>query len=188
MRITKTLIIITVGFLSGIVINSCCEGFNYEWTYILTDNLCVQQKSNSDSIPAESFGLRVHMFDRKYSNNLRGQLISESFAFDCEETYHKDDSIIDINIFTINVIDSVHNELSNVNDLFFGNSIVTNNINVSLSELINQINKETHSEIEYFDLLLKHDRIFEATHQFVIQIDLSDNRMLIDTTNQVILY
>lgn len=189
-RFIKTLTIICVVTISGIVINSCCEGYGYKWTYILTDNLKQKEISVLDSIAKEEFGIRVHLFDRKYASNFQGILINQAYAaYDCWEIYTKEDSIISVTIKSMNKLTPDKDAFSDVTDLFLGYSeVISFEENEPITELISRINQEDMTPIDNLDLLYNSNQINDTIHQFVIEILLSDNRVLTDTTKPVRIY
>lgn len=191
MKFIKILAIICIVTITGVIINSCCGGYRYKWTYILTDNLKQKEISVLDSIAKEEFGIRVHLFNRKYAGNFQRTLINQAYAaYDCWEIYIKEDSIISLTIKTINKLTPDYDAFSDVTNLFIGHFIHNVSIEESMpiSELISIINERDTKVFESLDLLYNCNQINDTIHQFVIDILLSDNRVLTDTTKPVRIY
>ena len=171
--------------LTGIIIQSCCKGYQYKWTYIITDNLFDNSINYYDSIPVNAFGIRIHLFNRKFASNFQNVFVNELQAYRCEEIYSNEDSIVELKLITLYGFNSEHEGLSDVSDLFLG---YTSDITIPINELITNINNNVTTSIGYFDLLLNDENISDTMHRFIVKIELSDNRILIDTTQAVQIY
>jgi len=190
MKYIKAIALILLLSISSIIINSCCEGYFYRWTYIITENLLDGETSNTDSIPKTKFGIRSHFFDQKYTSAYHSSFISQAHAaYDCWEIYIKEDSIINISIYSINRLNFDFGKEAEVTDLFtphYGN--LSADSKRPYEEVISRINQEDMAPIESIDFTLTDIDIHDTIHQFVVKISLSNNTQLIDTTPEVILY
>ncbi len=189
MRLKKLLFILITSTITGLVIHSCCEGYYYKWTYIITENMDSKQVSSLDSISKENFGIKVHLINRKYSSNSQGFLINGAYATDCYEIYLKEDSIISIEIISVNRFNLEKDSLSNVSEYFLGQSEFVHFADIHpIADFISIVNEEVYQPIDNINLVLNTDQIFDALHQFIIRIELSDHRFLVDTTSTVRIY
>jgi len=155
----------------------------------MTENLAAEDISFDSQISKNEFGIRIEMYNRKYTNH-DVRIFNSAYAYRCFTEYSKDDSIIDITITTLNPFDSLHGELSEVSDFFVGdsNSLFLSKDSLSLDSLVEAINQDNYEALENIDLFLINQDIIDTTHQFVIEIRLSDARILVDTTKSVRIY
>jgi hypothetical protein len=188
MRIlSKVFLILAAGF-SGIVIHSCCEGYAYKWVYIIAENLEINQSTEdsytgNDSIPGEFFGIRVHFFEKKLMTYSPSLFLNNLQATSCDEIYPVEDSILDIRILTLNPFNSSTGSGADVSEYF-----IERYYEHTLEEEIIRINEDDFSVVDFIDVTLNDNTIIESVHQFVINVYLSDNRILSDTTKPVKLY
>lgn len=190
MKYIKAIALILSISIFSIIINSCCEGYFYRWTYIITENLLDGSPSNADSIPKEKFGIRSNFFEQKYSNEYQFGFINQAVAaYDCWEIYTKEDSIIDINIYSVNRFNSDFRENSDITHLFIPQyGTPPTDTNNPYEEVIANINQNDIAPVENVDFTLREINVHDSIHQFIIKLSLSNNTQLIDTTPAVRLY
>jgi len=182
------LIIIFIAGISGIIIHSCCEGYAYEWVYIITENFEAEHRTRNpyegnDSISKEYFGIRVHFFEKKLMSHIPGPFIQNSYATSCDESYPTEDSITSIDIISLYPFNETKGSGDNVSDFF-----IEPYYEHSIKEEIIRLNEDDFDVIDFIDFDLIDSTVIESVHQFIVQVHLSDNRILSDTTDPVNLY
>ncbi len=184
-RIIKIFVFV---FFVDLIIFSCGKAYTYEWTYIIAKNMDKDLEVNSDSISNDNYGIRVHFFDRKYAYNNYSFFINKTYATTKPHNSRKTD-IVNINIKTLNKLNNEYGEFSIVNNLFeyyINNEFGTYKCD-SIGECINVLNN-VYDKTESFDLKLNYNQITDTIHQFIIQIELSDNKILTSTTAPLRIY
>jgi hypothetical protein len=187
MKLLRVTLILAAALTIGLIIDSCCNGgYSYKWTYIITENLNNNEvAASTDSIAKGNYGIKIHLFNRKYAQIPTNPFINAAYAVDCEGMYTKRDSITDIEVFTINKLNSNKEALSEVTNLFCGSYYGDN---TSVDELISDINLRDMDPIDEIDLKLNAPNIIDTVHQFIVKIKLTDNRIMIDTTKAIRIY
>jgi hypothetical protein len=189
MRLLKILTIISFFTVIGIVIESCCEGYSYKWTYFFANNLENDSISEKDSISIENYGIRLQFFDQKFNASRNNPFINEAYATSCEPAYINLDTITSIEIITKNVLNNDYGALSDVSNLFYGSSERDyDQTKWPINELIYHINYFDKNTVRFVDFAFKDINVNKAVHQFIIKIKLSDSRVLVDSTKAVKIY
>lgn len=188
MKVLRKVFIILVAGFSGIVIHSCCEGYSYKWVYIISENLEFDHRTNdfylgTDSISRDYFGIRVHFFEKKLMTNTPTLFLNNLHATSCDESYPVEDSIMDIRIVTLNPFNSSTGSGEDVSEFF-----IERYYGHTLEEEVNRINEDDYSVVDFIDFVVNDSTIIDSVQQFAINVYLSDNRVLSDTTKPVTLY
>jgi hypothetical protein len=189
MRIFRILTVIIVATISGIVIHSCCEGYHYKFTYIFTKNIALNKANGRlteifDTVSVENYGIRVYLFEKKYACNIPNPFMGDLYAYDCWPIFEMEDSIMEINVITVNKFNALKDRGDDVTTSFqvpyfsFQEGIPVN-------EKVAQINRDERSVVEYIDLVLYDASARDSIQQFVINVLLSDNTTLTDTTDAI---
>jgi Domain of unknown function (DUF5034) len=150
--------------------------------------------SSSDTILKAAFGMRIHV-ERKQDicdNYFQPIFISSAFATtpcECppEEIYLLLDSIVSINVITLNDFDSIHLADNFITDYF---SILRSRSAefVSIDEFLNRQFYEFYDIADStltFDLMLMRPPKTTSSHRFEVRIVLSDGRVLSTTSNLI---
>ncbi len=178
--------------LLDVLIVSCCdceppEDFTYSNCTLVTQNLNNSGPApivtNEENVPKEAFGLKV-VINRKENVCMKNtpMLFSTSaYAVFCEcfpETnFNGLDSILSLNIFTINDFDSTHLAGSNVSNYF--KAYKGSYINLDkYAQLLQEEFYSLNDTIATGDILLLNVPDNEGPHQFRTEIMLSDGRTL----------
>ena len=188
MKIFKILLILAITSVTGIIIEACCHGYTYKWTYIISENLNNEEISKSDTISKQNFGIRLHLFSQKHSSSLYNPLCQSLYgAYDCFESYIREDSIVGFKILSIDRFNAEQGSHSDISDAFVVHYSEGNTYEriLSIHELITQINDDYMPPSNTIDLRLKDVAITDTFHRFIIQITLSNKREMIDTTKAV---
>ena len=189
------------------IINSCdsccgCEEpkrVNYSHKTLMLKNL-----DNSGETIVESdvlqfnknaYGIRLYLTREEntvaYAKQINPIFIQSAYAFDCfclpEYVYKASDSIISMKIITLNKFDDQHFVNSDITDYF--------RIAGSYSTIENHVAKERYTiecdfatfldEKSRIDLLLMTAPTMDNKHQFKIEVELSDGRILEEQTPEI---
>ena len=147
--------------------------------------------SSANSISKEAFGLRVGIKTKqdlcqKYSEPL---FMNSAYAFRCDclppEVYHPLDSIASVKIITLLNFDSSHFSNDDVSEYF---SILNSTEFVPMGDYINTQPYEYYDLEDSnlsLDLLLMTPPTENSEHQFEVQVELTDGRVLRETSELV---
>lgn len=188
----KTIRIIILSIFVSVALllsNSCCDSYDYEWTFYFAENLDSTNVYSGDSIKKENYGINLQLFHRKYYTNIQTPFINKAYATQCYEDYYNRDSIVDIKITSLRKFNSEHDSLSNVTDLFESLYIYYDyDSTLNITQYIRSLNKNRNSMVNDISFKLATEEVYTKKHQFKIEIELSDNRIMEDTTKTIILY
>jgi hypothetical protein len=196
MKLNKVLIIISIPFLVNLIIG-CCDCietmfFDYTNCSVSIENLDNSGRevivSLSNQIPRKAFGLRINI-ERKEDvcgNDFQPLFISPAYAISCdycpEKLYLPLDSIVSLDVITNDDFDSGHSANDNISEYF---SVLMSTEFISINEFINRQHNELYdinnSDLQ-FDLMLMSPPDESSEYQFEVQIELSDGRVLTETS------
>lgn len=182
----KIFLLMIICFSLGLILDSCCKGYKYRWEYIITQTLDSEEITENDSIKAENFGIRINLISQKFAENSFNPFIENAYAYDCFPKYTIIDTIVELNIITLNDLDENFLAGSDVTTLFTGSLFYTSIL--SVEELLQEINQLQMGEVEYFNLFLNYNIAISSYQQFRIIIELSDNRVLEGEVREIWLY
>lgn len=181
MKILKGLSAIGIVYLFLGILNACCDkGYIYEWQNIVVQILNNGQPSEDTNISQSEFGLRVNLLNTKFDKavNYIPDPITKAYATsDCYSSYDKVDTITKIEVLLILADGKTK---SNVGYYFTGKTNINEPVNII--DLPHYLNTANGYLIEYFDLLQTEAFDMEATGNFIVNVYLSDERILSDTT------
>lgn len=201
MKSKKVLIIISTVFLLRVII-SCCDcvepvEHKYSIEYISVYNLDNSGQnpiiSETNIVPSKAYGIQIDFSLIQVAINQTNTftIFPEASAFDCfcppSLQYTAKDSIISLDITTINSFDSQHPSDSDVSNLFkvlYHNSYITLQNYIKQPQVVYLFEKPEKVTLSLF--LLQPPEIL-GEHIFNIGITLSDHRFLTMTTNPVTL-
>jgi hypothetical protein len=201
-RINKILIILILPLMVEIVI-SCCDCpettiLNYTNCSLFVTNLDNSGESpiisQSDSISKNAYGIKLSIIRNENTCELKKRnsiFIQSAYAYDCfcppEIEYMPLDSIVSISITTTHDFDSEHLEYSDVSEYFY---VFEYNEFTSIADYISSIETSIPDYFEStyeFDLLLMTPPTLGTEHQFEVNVELSDGRILSTQTEKIVL-
>ena len=146
--------------------------------------------TTTDSVLKKAYGIRLHLVREIFVTNKSPQYIFIQSAYaDSPPIYYHDylplDSIVSMQIFTINDFDDFHPAGSEITDYF---KVYQNYSFTPIKEYLNKASKiYSHlSDLQVdIDMLLMTAPIINTKHQFKIQIKLSDGRILTQETTMI---
>lgn len=196
MKLLRIIFLFILALALGVTFNSCCKGYEYELIFIHSFNLENDEISDADSIPKNKYGIHIDLINRKYISQTYNPFINQSYAFSCGGHYTNKDEINSISIETLNNFNNIYSENSDISNEFTASSdqlYSQNSDSTTIVEMLGLVNDKDdfrvgRVEINSLDFHLKSDTVFNASHQFVVTINLSNSKVLIDTTNAVIIY
>ncbi|MEM1003530.1 MAG: DUF5034 domain-containing protein [Bacteroidota bacterium] len=192
MKIKKVLIVLSIPFAVNFFI-ACCDCLevnliNFTHCSISLENLdnsgATAQVDSSGQILRTAYGLRVSV-QRSENICVRSSptlFVHSAYAYDCHcpppEKFTSLDSIVSINIKTLNEFDDTHPAGTNINDYFnilwFRDYMPLESFNFGLIYLpVDPINEDWMA-----DIMLLVPPPERGTHQFEVAIELSDGRIL----------
>ena len=189
MKLLKGLFLIGLFKLCLILIFTCNnKGFDYKWQDIIIQETSNSEITNNDNISQSGFGLKVNLINTKSDNAINYIASPENYAFagyDPASNYNNINSLKKINIILLS---------TDVNGETF--EIVTDNfvpqkynpddlVKPPIEQLIDQINNINSRAVENFDLFLKEPFPQNVSGRFIVEIVLSDERVLADTTRML---
>ena len=199
MNIKKVLIIMMFPIAVNLIVG-CCDCletilFDYTNCSISIENLDNSGKepivSSSDSILIEAFWLRINIEREEdiCDNYYQPLFITSAYARGCdcppEELYQPLDSIISVKLITLRDFDSTHVANDFISEYF---SVRRSTELISIEEFINSqiynILDINNSNLN-FDLMLMIPPKRGKEHLFEVQIELSDGRVLSETSNLI---
>jgi hypothetical protein len=188
MKFLRVTAIILAACILGIVIHSCCEGYAYKWAYIIAKNLDTRNKMENiyyenDSVSREDYGIRIHFFEQKLISQVPALFLNDLYATSCDESYPTEDTIVDITIITLKPFNANTAAGEDVSEYFLELFH-----QYPIEQEIERINQDKWSMVDYIDLEVIDSTLYESEHQFIVNVHLSDNRIMSDTTEPVILY
>ncbi len=197
MKLLRVLVIIIASGLTGTIIHSCCEGYQYRWTYIIAKcyNTNTRTGNNNeyrnisahiDSVQKEYLGIRVHLFNQIYAAACNGTSGNNLYAaYDCWPIYAMEDSIIDIHIITLNQFNTSTDSGAEVTRFFNLNYF---GYDRDIIEAIQYINAHDNDVIEDLEFVINDNTVKDSVQQFIFEVFLSDNTVMSDTTDPIKLY
>jgi hypothetical protein len=189
MKLLKGLFLIGLFKLCLILIFNCNnKGFFYKWQDIIIQETSNGEITNNDNISQSGFGLKVNLINTKSDNAINYITSPENYAYagyDPASNYNNINSLKKINIFLLS---------TDINGETF--EIVTDNfvpqkynpddlVKPPIEQLIDQINNVNSRAVENFDLFLKEPFTQNVSGRFIVEIVLSDERVLADTTRML---
>lgn len=182
----KAAILIATLFSINVFISSCCgDGYTYEWTYIIAQNLEDWSVSDSATISLENYGIQTKLFTRKYETD-PSLFLKSARATSCDTWYPMLDTITNIRIRTVNALAPGYGAMSEVSNLFqidpdWGEKYSWD----SLGFVLEQIPYGEWRPLEELRFYPDFEIFNDTTHAFIIDLYLSDERILSDTTPPV---
>lgn len=173
-------------FLIIIFASNCNPCDDNSYLQYRKDSILIRNIDNSGKKPiypidnrvsAKAFGISLDFFRTLLINNRdkNGECLSKT-------TY--ENNVIKFNISSLNNFDSTHLANTNLNDYFFWKySSFTGNPQ-PMSTIVNELNKKSGK----LTFLLIKEPVLDSIHQFFILIELSNNNVMVDTTEQVTLF
>lgn len=202
--VRKILIILLFGFILR-TLTSCICNCSDDTTPFDFQNIMIENLDNSGDWPvvtehnemyskAVAFSVTAFAEDIFVMNmlkqiNLAGFNSAKAFSCDCAVLFSANQKIEKITITTLFSISDQIPAMSNVTDYFVADSHERNNwetIYVDMDNIISHINPETYydSGSQDIQVFLK-EEVKNDKAQFIIDLDLSDGRVLSDTTNLI---
>ncbi len=209
MKTRKVLFLLILPFVAEFIIACCNCNLDTQYGYFSNCNINISELDNSgekavvttsNTIPKEAFGIRISIdrVDNTCYFNSTPSFLYSAFATSCdcppEFEYLAKDSIVDIEIITtnsyntiVNGVSTSHNAGSDISKFFYAYS---NYEYIEISKYIKNMNygiKNNIIEQYTFDLLLMSPPEVTSQHQFIVNIELSDGRVLSEQTNLITL-
>jgi hypothetical protein len=186
MKLIKGLLLIWAIKLLVIIASSCSDkGYDYKWHDVILQTLTEKQVSDADVISQSGFGLKINLIDNKSAslNNLIPQLTANAYAgFIFRDKYYKTNTIERVNIIFMHGL-SNYGDIQTVTDDFVPENYNPDDLVMPpMEQLVNQLNDKKFEPVQSFELYLKEPYGQELTGRFIIEIKLSDDRVLSDTT------
>ena len=189
MKLLKGLLLIGLLKIILIAINACSDkSFYYKWEDIFIDNLSNHEITSDNSMSQSNFGMRVNIINTKSD---AAQLyipapISSAYAgIKFGTNYYNIDNLKKLNILLLTTVNDREN-LQIVTDMFVPEKYDVDDLaKFPIDQLIEQINEVKFEPVEHFDLFLNESFEENITGRFIIQLELSDDRILSDTTQLI---
>jgi hypothetical protein len=186
MKLIKGFLLIWVVKLFIFIVSSCSDkGYDYKWHDVIMQTLTNKEISDADIISQSGFGLKINLIDTKSAqlNNFIPQLNTCANAgFIFHDKYYKTNTIKKVNIIFMHGL-SNFGEIQTVTDDFVPEKYNPDDLVLPpMEQLIEQLNNTKYDPIESFELYLKQPYVQELIGRFIIEVKLSDERVLSDTT------
>lgn len=199
MRINKYLIVLLFPLIS-LIVASCCDCIDpiiehYTNKTITVKNIdnsgMLPEVTNANSVPKEAFGIRVQLNREKtaYLNSFKLFFIQPAYATSCDcpplNQFEARDSVITIQVFTLNNFDINHDANADVSAYF---KVFEKSTFSTLTEFITDYNTLLYDDNKLdltFDMLLMTPPSLTTNHSFKVKITLSDGRIIEGTTNTI---
>ena len=199
MKINKILIILLFPFIAEVII-SCCDCIEPLIEHYTNKTLLIKNIDNSgsepvvttaNSVPKEAFGIRTKLRREKvaFLKPTKSLFIPTAFATSCdcppEKQLYARDSIISIQLYTLNDFDTNHPSNSEVSDyfkIFQGASFST------IKDYLTKYNTVLYNDNELdfeFDLLLMIPPSLNKSHSFKLKITISDGRVFEEASTPI---
>lgn len=188
--------------ITAIILESCCDTKNYEFTWNSMSIDYLQRstneynrgsgtQTNSDNFLYDRFGLRLAFkADLIAQNQYSFSLISPAkAAIDCFNKYNPKYKVKSIQIETLNDFNSAKTKHSDIADYF--EASLYNGVLVNINDYLNneyEINgKSTNDKAveQFIDLYLKEKPDLDSLFNFVIKVHLDNGTMFSDTTKEL---
>ena len=171
----------------------------FQWDKLTTqiiNNVSSQAQiiSSSDSVSNKSFGIRLSFSEISYTANTT-LFLNSCYALKLPELWTNIDSVYFVKIITQKDFNDVYKSGDDISPLFRFKITEPNkspqvdiqNL-VNINGLVNYMNSPLQSWLYDYDIFLITNFIYKNSHSFIIEIGLSGNRILSDTTQSVIIY
>lgn len=194
-KLIKITIIFSCILLLDISISCHKVERKFQWDKLTTqiiNNVSSQAQiiSSSDSVSNKSFGIRLSFSEIGYIANT-ALFLNSCYALKLAELWTNIDSVYFVKIITQKDFNDVYKSGDDLSPIFRfkrNDSDVDIQNLVNINGLVNYMNSPLQSEFYNYDLFLITNSIYKNTHSFIIEIGLSENRILSDTTQSVIIY
>lgn len=191
MKVRKVFILLFLPLIAQVIFISChcpeplIEYYsNKEFTLFNLDNSGYEPKiTTADSVPKEAFGVRLQLEREKtaFYKPIQPVFFQSAYAFRREcppPRILPRDSVLSLKVFTLNDFDASHPAGSDVSDYF---KVFERNNFRPIEPYLKAENTTLFSEEqlkEKLDLLLMTAPVLNKSHQFKIEISLSDGRLI----------
>lgn len=184
-RTIKSLLCVLL-LLSAELLTSCCdEPYAFHWLAIMSDNADKGMTSTLDTLPSADYCVHVRMLNKK-EHLTSWQFFSSARAVDCFPRYELLDSITDIKVIRLNSDQSTQD----LSLHFTGNFYYTPNASDNaypLADLANQLNRDFYGFDQNIVFCPEVSYTLSGTMRIIIRFELSDLRVLSDTTKSITL-
>jgi len=156
--------------------------------------------AEENRLPATAYAIGMSMLYEfvHYESPLNG-FSNSAYAYSCDESYRRNDTIEAIRIRALSDFDEFHLAGTDLTDFFAAKmrSTVTafssteDKIEhaIAVSSFVENVNESSpYYLLTDFDLFLLKKPSEEAVFQFIIEVELSNEKILVDTTDSIILY
>ncbi|HRP90899.1 MAG TPA: DUF5034 domain-containing protein [Edaphocola sp.] len=199
MRINKILVVLLFPLIAEVMI-SCCDCIDSLIGHYTNKTMIVKNLDNSgpnplttttNSVPKEAFGIRVQLTRERTACLAPPQsfFIQSAYATSCKcpppNQLFAQDSVVTIQIFTLNDFDPNHPANSDVSDYF---KVFEGSTFSTITDFIKKKKTVLYSDDELeldFDVLLMTPPSLNQSHKFKVKITLSDGRILEEMTPSI---
>ena len=205
MRVLRVFAILLLLQLSILFLaTSCCdELYTYQWSSLFVYNLDNRgenpQFSEETRFPAIAYGIGLSLdFELVHNQPCFNGLVNSAYATSCEESYTPNDTISDIRIYALSDFDESHPAGTPLSDYFAADKrryVASYSSReeklaqaVPISSFIEDHQQNNFYLFTDFDLFLLREPTLDSVFQFVVEVELVSQTVLIDTTESVILY
>ncbi|PKP22335.1 MAG: hypothetical protein CVU05_04270 [Bacteroidetes bacterium HGW-Bacteroidetes-21] len=197
-RISKIVVLTLILIILELAFSCRKQYSKFRWESLTTKiiNNSLSQEiivSASDSVCYKNFGIRLSFKPQYYAFNPIS-LYNGCYALKLDDIWTNADTVKSIQIISLQDFNNNYSAGEDVNDIFrckrsdpdYPSTDIQNLI--TITALINYMNTPYQEEIFKYDLLLVADSVYKNEHSFIINIELSGNRVLSDTTESFMIY
>ncbi len=203
LRVFVILVFLQIGTL--VLTTSCCEDtFTYSWSELYLSNIDNRGENpttaEENRLPAIAYAIGMSMEPEfvHYESPLSG-FSNSAYAFSCAESYQRNDTIDAIRIRALSDFDESHPVGTDLTDLFaaktrgtvttFSNLDEKTEHAIAVNSFVENVNESSiYDLLTDFDLFLLKSPTQESEFQFIVEVELSNEKVLVDTTESIILY
>lgn len=187
MKLLKGLLLIGLIKLFLLSISTCSDkGFDYKWQDIIIQTMSNKETTDNENLSQSGFGLKINLINSKSARiiNFIPQMTNNAYAgIIFHDKYYNINSIKKINVLFLPGLDNT-GDIQIVTDDFFPEKYNSEDqVLPPIEQLIDQLNNKKFEPVESFDLFLEQPFEQNLTGRFIVEIKLSDDRVLSDTTH-----
>ncbi|MGB1241882.1 MAG: DUF5034 domain-containing protein [Chitinophagales bacterium] len=197
------LVFLQIGTL--VLTTSCCEDeFTYSWSELYLSNVDNRGENpitaEDNRLPAIAYaiGMSMELEFVHYESPFNG-FSNSAYAFSCDESYRRNDTIKAIRIRALSDFDESHPVGTELGDLFAAKTRGTvtafstledkTEHAIAVSSFAENVNDSSpYDLLTDFDLFLLESPSQEAAFQFIVEVELLNAKVLVDTTDSIVLY
>ncbi|MFK7908214.1 MAG: DUF5034 domain-containing protein [Chitinophagales bacterium] len=203
LRIFLILTFLQIGTL--VLTTSCCEDeYIYFWSELYLSNVDNRGErpitAEENRLPAIAYAIGMSMaYDFVHQTSPLNGFSNSAYAYSCAESYQRNDTIEAVRIRALSDFDEFHPAGTDLTDFFaaktrgtvtaFSSTEEKTEHAIAVSSFVENVNEsEPYYILTDFDLFLLESPSQETAFQFIVEVELSNEKILVDTTESIILY